>query len=435
MSSSSSENYSESSSSSSLGYSESSSSSSIDSSSSSSENYSSSSSSSSLGYSSSSSSSGYCQYPECSGSVCTNLTSWRLFDTQEEVTDNGIIYVKTVFFPSTNTQQVELYKDSSYFNLIAIGQTSSLVPTIILLDERNNSNVTGRVIWDATPLDFSYSGKLYCVDLSSSSSSSSIDSSSDSSASTQSFSSSSSQCCASLFCDGGYCSNFTDWTFNGMTEGNTTNCEMFVGLVISGSIQQVRIYKEIDLINLTAVGQRTGAGTITIIEQNNSGLSGTVEYDGTLIPWPNTLTLSCSEFSSSSSSSSSSIDSSSSSSLGHTTTSDSFSSSSSSSSIDSSSSSSSENYSLSSDSSVSNSSSSSKTSNSTSSSSSIDSSSESSESINNFSSSSSSSGIFWNQAKPLILGISSAANPNIKNRIGQTFRPIDTIYDIGNVYV
>jgi len=386
-------------------------------------------------YSSSSSSSGFCQYPECEGNVCIHLTSWKLEGVTPEFTDDGIIYVKTVFFPSTNTQQVELYQDSSYFNIIALGQVTSLVATNITIDERDGSGITGRVYWDATSLDFSYSGTLYCIDISSSSSTSSADSSSTSSQSTESESSSSSQCCNTVYCEGGNCAHFSNWFFSGMGDDNATNCTMFVGLFVEGSVQQVRVYKEVTLVNLTAVGQRTGAGTVTLIEQNSSGLSGTVDWDGTLLPFPNTLALSCHLFSSSSSSSSSSVDSSSSTSEGISSSTVSMSSSSSSSSIDSTSSSSSEGYSTSSESSKSNSSSSSPTSESSSSSSSIDSSSTSSESVANFSSSSSSSGVFWNQAKPLLLGISSAANPNIKNRIAQTFRVFGSTYSIGKVYI
>jgi len=429
-----------SSSSSSFQYSESSSSSSsIDSSSTSSSSSSSidssstsSSSSSSIDSSSSSSSSGYCQYPECEGTACAHLTGWNLIGVS---LDYEIIYVRTVFFPATNTQQVELYQDPTYFNIIALGQVTSLVASDIDLEERDNSGITGQVNWDGTPLDFSYSGIIYCIDRSTSSSSSSIDSSSTSSQSTQSPSSSSSQCCTSPFCEGGNCAYFTNWTFSGMGDGNTTNCNMYVGLFVQGAIQQVRVYREVGLINLIAVGQRTGAGTITLIEQNNSGLSGTVDWDGTLLPFPNTLALSCNQFSSSSSSSSSSLDSSSSDSGGYSSSTVTTSSSSSSSSLDSSSSSSSLGHSSQSESSQSNSSSSSPTSNSTSSSSSIDSSSTSSESEANVSSSSSSSGLFWNQTKPLLLGLSSAANPNIRNRLAQTFKVYDSEYSIGKVYV
>ena len=394
-----------------------------------------SSSSSSVDSSSSSSSSGYCQYPECEGTVCANLINWYLEDASEAVLTDGLVYVRTVFFPATNTQQVELYSDSSYYNIVALGQVTSFVGTQIALSEMNNSGINGTVYWDGTPLDFSYSGILYCVDRSSSSSTSSIDSSSTSSESTQSNSSSSSNCCASVLCEGINCSYFSDWNFSGMADGNTTICTMYIGLFVQGPIQQVRVYREKALVNLTAVGQSSVAGSITLIEQNNSGLSGTVTWDGTLLPFPNTLALSCNEFSSSSSSSSSSIDSSSSSSFGYTTTSESQTSFSSSSSIDSSSSSSSAGYTDSSDSSASISSSSSPTSESSSSSSSIDSSSTSSESVGNVSSSSSSSGEFWNQTKPLILGLSSAANPNIKNRLAQTFKVFNPTYNIGKIYV
>jgi Mg-chelatase subunit ChlD len=360
---------------------------------------------------------------------------WRLDGITEAVTDSGLLYLKTIYFLATNTQQVEIYGDVTYSNLLAVGQVSSLVATSITIQENDGSGISGTVDWDATPLDFTYSGILYCIDKSSSSSSSSIDSSSESSESQQSESSSSSQCCASVFCEGPNCSYFSSWSFSGMGDGNSTNCTMYVGLLTQGSVQQIRVYKEPGRATLTAVGQRTGAGSITLIEQNNSGLSGSVTWDGTLLSYPNTLVLSCNEFSSSSSSSSSSIDSSSSSSDEYSESTISYSSSSSSSSVDSSSSSSSDDYSSSSSSSVSISSSSSPTSESSSSSSSIDSSSTSSESIGNFSSSSSSSEEFWNQSKPLLLGLSSAANPSVKNRLAQTFKVLTSTYDIGKVYL
>jgi len=242
-----------------------------------------SSSSSSELYSESSSSSGFCQYPECSGNICSHLTGWRLFDVSPEVTDGGIVYVKTVFFPSTNTQQVELYKDNTYFNIIALGEISSVVAAEITLSEINGSGVTGRVFWDSTPLNFTYSGILYCIDLSSSSSTSSIDSSSTSSQTTQSNSSSSSQCCNTVFCEGANCSHFSNWVFSGMSDRNTTDCTVYIGLFLQGLVQQVRAYKEQDLINLTAVGERSGSGIITLMEENNSGLSGIVTWDGTLL--------------------------------------------------------------------------------------------------------------------------------------------------------
>jgi len=263
---------------------------------------------------SSSSSSSYCLHPECSGNACAYLTNWYLEGVNEVDTDNGILYVRLVYFSSTNTQQVEIYKDTSYFYLVAIGQTTSLVATVITLNERNSSGITGTVNWDATPLNYAYSAILHCIDISSSSSTSSGDSSSTSSLTTQSFSSSSSQCCSTFFCEGAACVSFSNWTFNGLGDSTTTNCNAYIGLELSGTTQQVRIYKDPLLTMLVAVGQRSGAGVITFIEQNGSGLTGTVVYDGTLYSYPSLMILSCHELSSSSSSSSSSLDSSSSSS-------------------------------------------------------------------------------------------------------------------------
>jgi len=383
---------------------------------------------------SSSSSSSYCLHPECSGNACAHLTNWYLEGVNEVNTDNGILYVRLVYFLSTNTQQVEIYKDTSYFYLVAIGQTTSLIPAIITLNERNSSGITGTVNWDATPLNYAYSATLHCIDISSSSSTSSLDSSSTSSLTTQSFSSSSSQCCSTFFCEGAACVSFSSWTFNGLGDSTTTNCNAYIGLELSGTTQQVRIYKDPLLALLVAVGQRSGAGVITFIEQNNSGLTGSVIYDGTLYAYPSLMILSCHELSSSSSSSSSSIDSSSSSSQEYSFSSQSSSQTSSTSSIDSSSSSSSEEYTSSSESTTSNSSNSSSSTSSESSSSSIDSSSTSSESVGNVSSSSSSSFEPWNQIKPLILGLSAAANPSYKNRIAQTIFISESTYSIGKIY-
>jgi hypothetical protein len=398
--------------------------------------------------SSSSSSFEYCKFPECSGDICQHLTNWVIYGISEGIEN---IYVQTTFLPATNTQQVELYSDNSYYNLIAFGQVSSITATTIDLIEVGSSAVSGSVDWDSTPLDFSYSGFLNCEGLSSQSSSSSIDSSSSSStslssssstsfssSSSESESSSSSQCCSALSCEGINCNNFSNWNFSGLTDNNSNSCSLYVGLLSDGVNQQVRVYKDQGLTLLVAVGQSPSSGSINLIEQNSSNLTGSVSWDGTLIYAPSTLFISCGELSSSSSSSSSSVDSSSSSSStseGFSSSSQSLSSSSSSSSVDSSSSSSSELYTTTSSSSTSNSSSSSSSNSSSSSSSSIDSSSSSSESFGNFSSSSSSSAEIWDQKKPLLLGISSAANISVRNRVAQTFYISTDQYNIGKVYV
>jgi Mg-chelatase subunit ChlD len=223
-----------------------------------------------------------------------------------------------------------------------------------------------------------------------------------------------------------------------LRDGNSNNCSLYVGLLSDGVSQQIRIYKDSYLTDLVSVGQSSTPGLINLIEQNSSGLTGSVVWDGNFVYSPSFVYLSCGELSSSSSSSSSSIDSSSSSSFSsqeYSESSQSQSSSSSSSSIDSSSSSSSEDYSSTSESSTSESSSSSSSNSSSSSSSSLDSSSSSSESFGNFSSSSSSSVEIWDQKKPLVLGISSASNLAVMNRIAQTFKLTSETYSVGKIYI
>jgi hypothetical protein len=334
---------------------------------------------------------------------------------------------------------------------VAFGQISSITPITISLIESNSSGINGSVYWDSTPLDFSYSGFLNCEGISSQSSSSSIDSSSSSStsfssASSSSFSSpssssdssSSSQCCSALSCEGINCNNFSNWNFSGLTDNNSNSCSLYVGLLSDGVNQQIRVYKDQGLTLLVAIGQSPSTGLINLIEQNSSNLTGSVSWDGTFVYAPSVIFISCGELSSSSSSSSSSVDSSSSSSStseGFSSSSLSLSSSSSSSSVDSSSSSSSALYTTTSSSSTSNSSSSSSSTSSSSSSSSIDSSSSSSESFGNFSSSSSSSIEIWDQKKPLFLGLSSAADASVKNRIAQTFYINSLSYNVGKIYL
>jgi hypothetical protein len=390
--------------------------------------------------SSSSSSSYFCKYPECSGDSCNHFYDWYLGLPNESSVIDGKIYVRFNTFGSV--QQVELYKDSGYFLLIGIGQGSS---SPIQIQERNNSGINGSVEWDGFLVGYPNEAILHCFDISSSSSSSSFDSSSSSSTSSSSESSESSGCCDFLYCSGTYCSNLTNWDFSGFSKGNSTYCKLYVGLeyfisedllgtIIIGSgfvapdpVQQVRIYKDEDFNSLVAIGQSPVSGEIILNEVNNSGLTGTVEWDGTPIFYPNFVYLDCSPFSSSSSSSSSSIDSSSSSSID--------SSSSSSSSVDSSSSSSSSSFGYSSSSSTSESSESSETSNSTSSSSSIDSSSTSSESFLNISSSSSSEYNVLNRSKPITYGHSAISNGSTINRLAQTISVESNTYAIDSIYL
>lgn len=392
-----------------------------------------SSSSSSLMWSeSSSSSSGYCKFPDCAGTPCAHFTNWHLEGVDITETNSHRMFVRFNRFGLI--QQVEIYKDPTYFFLVAIGQGTTSPITIA---ERNSSNISGTVNWDLTFVEFDETATLFCFDQSTSSSSSSVDSSSTSSVSLSSESSTSEGCCVNPYCEGENCQYFSNWTFAGMTDLNSTNCRLYVGLEsATPNIQQVRVYKDNALSELVAIGQLASnvSASITLAEVDSSGLSGSVTWDATQIAYPNLLILDCSIFSSSSESSSSSIDSSSSSSIDSSSSSTNSSGSSSSSSVDSSSSSSSSSGGYSSSSSTSYSSSSSLTSASTSSSSSVDSSSTSSESELNTSSSSSSSLEIWNKGKPLILGNSAISNLTIKNRLAQTVTLLGDTYEIGKVH-
>lgn len=376
---------------------------------------------------SSSSSSAYCQFPDCEGIGCLHFSSWSLSGVTDSFTDEGILYV--LFNTFESIQQVEIYKDNNYLELVAIGQ-NTVSP--ISIYQRGGSGISGQVIWDGTLTGYASPATLYCVERSSSSSISSISgTSSSSSVSSESFSSSSSNCCTTPYCYGDASSHFTSWILTGLTDNNSTDCSLFVGLVTYGVLQQVRVYKDSSYVNLVAIGQRSSNGTLTLTAVNSSGLSGSLTYDGTLVPYPSTLLVTCEE---QSSSSSTSIDSSSSSSILSTTSSSSLSVSTSSSSLDSSSSSSSSSVAYSSSSSKSYSSKSSQSFSSSSSSSSLDSSSSSSESIGNVSSSSSSSLVVWNQIKPLVLANTAIESGSLYNRLAQTIHLIDTTYTIGDVY-
>jgi len=119
-------------------------------------------------------------------------------------------------------------------------------------------------------------------------------------------------CCTDFQCSGTDCVEFSLWTFIGADETNTDNCILYASCDTFGTSQQIEIYKDVAFTSLVAIGQRTGIGIITLDERNSSGLTGTVQWTGNLIPYPSFLTLFCKA--SSSSDSSSSLDSSSSSS-------------------------------------------------------------------------------------------------------------------------
>lgn len=408
-------------------------------SSSSSTNTSQTSSSSSVDYSSSSSS-GWCKTPNCYGTYCSNFSSWVINGIYDGDGINNLYVILTAF---GSEQQIEVYSDPNYFDLIAIGRD---VAGTIALSQMNASGVSGTVVWNGTLAPSGSQLLLDCLDASSfstDSSSSSLDSSSSSSQSKQSESSSTSGCCVAPYSEGAGSANFSSWSFAGMNDHNSNNCSLYVGLDIwNGIYQVVRVYRDAALYNLVAIGQRLNAGTITLSSVLGSGLSGTVTWNGTYVYYPSVVFLSCQEFSSSSSSissessttSSSSFDSSSSSSKDSSSTSTSQSESTSTSSMDSSTSSSSSSFEFSSGSSFSSSSKSSRSSLSTSSSSSQDSSTSSSESEGNVSSSSSSSLEIWNKSKPLLLANSAIYGISIPNKIAQSVVTDELTYDIGKVY-
>ena len=344
-----------------------------------------------------------CTYFDCSGANCVYFSSWIFAGADETNTDNCQLYI--VLDNIGGLQQVEVYKDTLLSDLVAIGQGSGT----ITLYERESSGLSGSVVWDGTPVSYPAFLTLSCDGSSSSSSSnssSSVDSSSSSSeSSSSSISSSSSEsgCCVNPFCLDADCAHFSSWTFAGMRDGNSADCKLYIVLdEVIANTQQVRVYKDVTFNSLVASGQRLGAGIVTLVEKNGSGLTGTVVWDGVIVASPASVTLDC-FVSSSSSSSDLSSSSSSSSSFG---------------------------FSSSSSSSPSSSSSSSQSS----SSSSIDSSSTSSESVGNTSSSSSSSMQEWNKIKPLIFGNSATNSVTIKNRLAQTITIIDDQYSVGTVY-
>ena len=120
----------------------------------------SSSSSSSLAFSSSSSS-GYCQYPECIGTACEFFTTWYIDGLTTDIAPNGYLYVKCNYL--SGNQQLEVYSDPGYLNLIAFGQSAT---SPIVLSERDGSGVTGYAIWDGTPCGNDISAVLACTEFS-----------------------------------------------------------------------------------------------------------------------------------------------------------------------------------------------------------------------------------------------------------------------------
>jgi hypothetical protein len=77
----------------------------------------------------------------------------------------------------------------------------------------------------------------------------------------------------------------SSWVFNGVLIGSNTDSAGF--LYVKMDIDQpapgdvtVSVYKDSAQTQLVAEGSRAGAGSVTLAEQNDSGLSGTVSYAG-----------------------------------------------------------------------------------------------------------------------------------------------------------
>lgn len=345
--------------------------------------------------------------PECKGDGCSHFSDWLLYGVLYGDTTENKLYV--VFDNFGITQQVEIYSDPYFFNLIAIGQGTS---GFIDLYGAERPSVYGAVKWDGVPVHPDQHSILYCLGEHSSQSSSSLDSSSSSSISSQSESSTSEGCCVNFGCYGDSCHHFSGWELYNVNEGNSDNCYLYIRFfVFGGEIQQILFYKDENYFNLVAISQRKNSGVMPIEERNGSGIYGNVTWDGSFISYPEHAIISCYEFSSNSSYSTSGEYSSSSTSR---STSSSYSSSSSSSEI----------YSFSS------------LSSSTSSYSSSSSSSESFLNISSSSSTSSSSSILeWNEMKPLELGISAVDNGLINNRIAQSIYLYRSLLRVGKVYL
>ena len=61
---------------------------------------------------------------------------------------------------------------------------------------------------------------------------------------------------------------------------NTDDCSLHVVFDNVNGLQQIRLYKDSGFKTLVAIGQGL-VGTIFLEEEGNSGISGSVEWDGT----------------------------------------------------------------------------------------------------------------------------------------------------------
>lgn len=71
-------------------------------------------------------------------------------------------------------------------------------------------------------------------------------------------------------------SSLTLFTITGATSSNTNGYKLYWKLTNSGSTRTINVYKDAAGSNLVASGSRTGDGSITLTQQNTSGISGSV---------------------------------------------------------------------------------------------------------------------------------------------------------------
>lgn len=282
------------------------------SSSSSSSSMDSSSSSSTFARSSSSSSSSaefYCNNPVCSGD-CSKFTSWTFSNLNSH---NSGQYGHLEWRANQYYINVTLYTQILIYNnttLVASCTFEGSGSGIKNLQEQNNSGLTGSVNFQGGAVNAS--GSLDCPN-SSSSSSTQVEKSSSSSSSQHPCN------CTTPSCyNSSNCSDFANWTFNGMTMANSDHCRLYVKVIGGGSDAEG---KEVFIYNnsartaayLVAYGFcNTNPNTMILVEQNSSGLSGSV-YSYTFQHSDSTMYLECPDSSSSTSSLSSNSSSSSSS--------------------------------------------------------------------------------------------------------------------------
>ena len=106
-------------------------------------------------------------------------------------------------------------------------------------------------------------------------------------------SSSSSRECLEAYCTGSACVHFSSWDFCGVSSVNTDGYRLY-GLFeyLIPNQQEVKLYKSTSyaVADLVAIGQGF-SGVINLEERNDSGLTGTVAWDGVPVTYPNPVVL------------------------------------------------------------------------------------------------------------------------------------------------